>query len=101
MPKAYTPSSWSHLRGFPEWPNAPGLIDRPIRGKNPSRALCLAGHHCLLQSTGTPGNISAPTPLLTAAATGSPQGMRTASSAALLQKAFPCSGRCSPAEKAR
>ena len=36
MPKPYSPSTWSHLRGFPERPNAPGPID--LGGKNPSRA---------------------------------------------------------------
>ena len=37
MPKPYSPSTWSHLRGFQEWPNAPSLIN--LGGKNPSRAL--------------------------------------------------------------
>lgn len=45
----------------------------------------------MLQSTGTPSNISASHFLL------APQGMRTASSAVLPTETFPWSGHCSPA----
>jgi len=36
VPKPYSPSSWSHLRGFQEWPSDPGLMDLGV--KNPSCA---------------------------------------------------------------
>jgi len=35
MPKPYSPPSWSHLRGFQEWPSVPSLTDLQV--KNPSR----------------------------------------------------------------
>jgi len=36
VPKSYSPSSCSDLKGFQEWPLAPGLMD--LGGKNPSHA---------------------------------------------------------------
>lgn len=36
MPKPYSPSTWSHLRGFQEWPNVLSLIS--LRVKNSGRA---------------------------------------------------------------
>ncbi|KAM9635107.1 uncharacterized protein ACIBXB_016038 [Morphnus guianensis] len=103
-----TPPSWSRLpgdaralfslnlepsRGFREWPNARGLID--LGGKNPSRAF---GPPAGAPRHWDPGNISAShflrlLPLVL-------QGVRTASSAGLLKKAFPWSCHSYPSKKA-
>jgi len=36
VPKPSSPSTWSHLRGFQEWPSVPSLMDPGV--KNPSHA---------------------------------------------------------------
>lgn len=83
MLKPYSPSTWSHLRGFQEWPNVPSLIG--LGGKNPSHTW--EGTNGCSEALGSPGNIFEFyfLQLLPLAR----QGMRTANSALLLR----CSSR--------